>query len=108
LGALNVALTPILLRAVPREFLGRVSGILTPVQYLASMVAALASGWLASTVMRNFHLSIGPVNLGRIDTIFSVAGVVVLAGGVYAGLALRGSRPTEPTGEPLSAVPVEA
>src|SRR5262249_31955627 len=41
MGAVNVALTPILLRAVPRELLGRVAGILNPVQYLASMVAAL-------------------------------------------------------------------
>jgi MFS family permease len=108
LGALNVALTPILLRAVPREFLGRVTGILTPVQYLASMIAALASGWLASTVMRNFHLVVGSVTFGRIDTIFSVGGLLVLAGGVYAGFALRGSRAGEPAVEPKPAVPVEA
>jgi MFS family permease len=112
LGALNVALTPIMLRAVPREYLGRIGGIITPVQYLASMVAALASGWLASTVMRNFHLSLGSVTFSRIDTIFSVAGVLVLAGGVYAGVALRGSRPTDPApapaSEPLPTVPVEA
>jgi MFS family permease len=107
LGALNVALTPILLRAVPRELLGRVAGILTPVQYLASMVAALAAGWLASTVLLNFHLEVGPVTLGRIDTIFSVGGLLVLAGGVYAWFALRGSGPTEPAGEPQPAVPVE-
>ena len=65
MGALNVALTPIILRAVPRELLGRVAGIMTPVQYLASMIAALGAGWLASTALRDFHLDIGPVTLGR-------------------------------------------
>jgi hypothetical protein len=58
--------------------------------------------------MRNFHLVVGSVTLGRIDTIFSVGGLLVLAGGVYAGFALRGSRAGEPGAEPQPAVPVEA
>jgi MFS family permease len=89
LGALNVALTPIMLRAIPRELLGRVVGILTPAQYLASMVSALGAGWLASTVLRDFHADIGPVTLGRIDTIFTISGLIVLIGGLYAWIALR-------------------
>jgi MFS family permease len=86
LGAVNVALTPILLRAVPRELLGRVAGILTPVQYAASMVAALVAGWLASTALHDFHMTFGPVTLGRIDTIFTAAGLIVLIGAVYAAV----------------------
>ena len=105
LGALNVALTPILLRAVPRELLGRIAGILTPVQYTASMVAALGAGWLASTALRDVHITVGPVTFGRIDTIFTAAGLIVLVGAVYAGVALRNAGPTEPVGEPQPPVP---
>jgi MFS family permease len=105
LGALNVALTPILLRAVPRELLGRIAGILTPVQYTASMVAALGAGWLASTALRDVHITVGPVTFGRIDTIFTGAGLIVLVGAVYAGVALRNAGPTEPVGEPQPPVP---
>jgi MFS family permease len=88
MGAVNVALSPILLRSVPRELLGRVAGIINPVQYLASMVAALGAGWLASTVLRDFHRTLGPVTFGRIDTIFTVSGLLVVLGGVYALVAL--------------------
>ena len=105
MGAVNVALTPILLRAVPRELLGRVAGILTPVQYLASMVAALGAGWLASTALRDLHVEVGPFTFGRIDTIFTAAGVIVVIGAVYAGFALRSAGPTEPAGEPQPPVP---
>jgi MFS family permease len=89
LGAVNVALSPIMMRSVPRDLLGRVAGILNPVQYLASMVAALLAGWLASTVLRDFHRTVGPVTFGRIDTIFTVCGLIVVLGGVYALVALK-------------------
>jgi MFS family permease len=105
LGALNVALTPILLRAVPRELLGRVAGILTPVQYTASMVAALVAGWLASTALRDFHFTVGPVTFTRIDTIFTAGGLIIVLGAVYARVALRNAGPTEPVGEPQPPVP---
>jgi MFS family permease len=93
LGALNVALSPILLRSVPRELIGRVVGILNPVQYLASMVAALVAGWLASTVLLGLHVEVGPVTFSRIDTIFTGAGLLVAVGGIYAWAALRGGAP---------------
>jgi hypothetical protein len=53
------------------------------------MVAALGAGWLASTVLRDFHADVGPATLGRIDTIFTIGGLVVLIGGLYAWIALR-------------------
>jgi MFS family permease len=105
MGAVNVALSPILLRAVPRELLGRIAGILTPVQYVASMVAALVAGWLASTALRDLHVSVGPVTFTRIDTIFTAGGLIVLLGAVYARVALRNAGPTEPVGEPQPPVP---
>jgi len=105
LGALNVALSPIILRSVPRELLGRVTGIIGPVQYLAEMVSALAAGWLASTVLLGLNLHIGPFVFGRIDTIFTAAGVIVILGGLYAWGALRKSGAPAPapaaTDEPV-------
>jgi MFS family permease len=108
LGALNVALTPIMLRAIPRELLGRVVGILTPAQYLASMISALGAGWLASTALRDFHADIGPVTLGRIDTIFTISGLVVLIGGLYAWIALRRADVTATTASPQPMDPAVA
>jgi len=75
------------------------------VQYTASMVAALGAGWLASTALRDVHITVGPVTFGRIDTIFTGAGLIVLVGAVYAGVALRNAGPTEPVGEPQPPVP---
>ncbi|HEY1485783.1 MAG TPA: MFS transporter, partial [Micromonosporaceae bacterium] len=72
LGAMNVALTPIMLRAVPRELLGRVGGVFGPVTEAASMVSALVAGWLVSTVLLNFHRSIAGVSFGPIDVVFLV------------------------------------
>lgn len=91
LGALNVALTPLLLRSVPREVLGRVGGVLNPVQQVASMGSALLCGWLVSTVMRNFHHTVAGFTFGRIDTIFTIGGVLIALGGVYATIGLRGA-----------------
>jgi MFS family permease len=105
MGAVNVALVPILLRAVPRDLIGRVAGILNPVQYMASMVAALVAGWLASTVLLGVRIEVGPLTFGRIDTIFTGGAVIVLIGAVYAVFGLRGSGPTEPAGEPQPPVP---
>jgi MFS family permease len=95
LGAVNVALSPIMLRSIPRGLLGRVSGILNPLQQLASMIAALVAGWLASTVLRDFHRTLGPLTFGRIDTIFLVSGLIVVICGVYAFVALREPAPAE-------------
>jgi MFS family permease len=89
LGALNVAIMPILLRSVPREVLGRVGGILNPTQYLASMVSALLAGWLVSTVLRGVDGSLGPIGFDPINSVFMVCGVMFLISAAYAWTGLR-------------------
>ncbi|WP_328315495.1 MFS transporter [Streptomyces sp. NBC_00388] len=89
LAAVNTALTPVLLAHVPQSHLGRVISVINPVQQLAALVGVSVSGWLASTVLSNFHAEIAGVRFGRIDTIFTVAGFLVVAGGLYAAVALR-------------------
>jgi MFS family permease len=92
---LNTAMTPLLLASVPREYVGRVMAVFYPVTQLSAMVAALLAGWVASSALRDFTGSLGGMSFGRIDTIFTVAGVLVLLAGVYARVALP-----QPAAEP--------
>lgn len=89
-AALNVALGPLLLHVTPREFVGRVTAVLVPAVNLALVVSIAAAGYLASTVLRPLDVTILGVRWGPIDTIFAVSGVLVLAGGLYARINLRG------------------
>jgi MFS family permease len=87
-GALEVAETPLLLRATPRTHVGRVVSLLVPMYGLASAGASLLAGWLAS-VLGGLHLSIGGVVLGPLDTILGAAGLAVVMGGLSARGALE-------------------
>ncbi len=57
---------------------------------LASLVSIALAGYLDSTVLRGFHAVLLGVQFGPIDTIFLAAGILVLLGGIYAMVALRG------------------
>lgn len=92
---LNTAMTPLLLASAPREYIGRVMAVFYPVTQLSSMLAALLSGWVASSVLRDFSGSLAGLSFGRIDTIFAVAGILVLVAGLYARMALP-----QPAAEP--------
>ena len=61
IAMLNTAVAPLLLGAVPREYLGRVMAVFTPVNQLASMLSMVISGWLTSTVLRSFRASFAGV-----------------------------------------------
>lgn len=100
-AALNVALGPLLLHVTPREFVGRVTAVLVPAVNLALVVSIAAAGFLASTVLRTFNVTILGIRWGPIDTIFAVSGVLVLAGGLYARANLR--RVTPATDSPNAA-----
>lgn len=85
---LNTALTPLLLASAPKEYLGRVLAVFYPITQLSAMLAALLAGWLASSALRDLSGSLAGVAFGRIDAIFTVAGLLVIVAGVYARLAL--------------------
>lgn len=78
---LNTAMSPLLFKATPQEYLGRMLAVFNPINQLASMLSVVAAGWLASTALRDFHGDFGGVHLGRIDTIFGVAAVLIVASG---------------------------
>ncbi|WP_078944757.1 MFS transporter [Streptomyces flavochromogenes] len=105
LTVLNTAMAPLLLAAAPPDFRGRVMAVFYPVTKLASMLAAVLSGWLAGSVLTDVAGSVGGVRFGPIDTIFAVSGVIVVLSGVFAWLALPG---TEKTVKAAEKAPEEA
>lgn len=99
LTMLNTAMAPLLLAAAPREYVGRVMAVFYPVTKLASMLSAVLSGWLAGSVLRDVAGSVGGLRFGPYDTIFAMSGLIVVASGVYACLALPRTDASGPGGK---------
>lgn len=85
----NTAVAPLLLAATPREFVGRSSAVFNPTNQLAGMLATVVAGWLLSSVLRDFSVSVAGLWLGPIDLILLVSGGLIIASGLYARTALR-------------------
>ncbi|MGE5333407.1 MAG: MFS transporter [Nitrososphaerota archaeon] len=92
-AALNVAVGPLLLQSTPREMIGRVSSILNPLVMLATLAGAGLAGYLDSTVLRGFSVTVLSIHFGPVDTIFTAAGLIALVGALFAMVGLRGIRP---------------
>lgn len=103
LGWVNTATSPILYREVPRELLGRVISVVNPIQQVSSMVSALVSGWLVSDLLQGLDMSLGPVRLRPIDTVFAACGLLfVIAAGLAARVVLPAPRAAPDEGLPTS------
>lgn len=89
-AAINVALLPLVLHITPRAFIGRVASVLGSTVTITRILFVALMGWLDGSVLRNFHPRLSGVQFGPHDTIFSVAGILVAAGGFYAIAKLRG------------------
>jgi Na+/melibiose symporter-like transporter len=98
--ALNTGIGPLLLAATPTAYMGRMMAVFNPINMGASTLSVVVAGSLASTSLRTFHATIGGVHVGRIDTIFTVAGLLVVAAGVYAYFALPPTGTEGAGGEP--------
>lgn len=90
IAPVNVVVGPLLLHATPREFVGRVIAVINPTQALASILSISLAGALASTLLSGFHATLAGITLGPIDTIFTGTGILILLGGLYALVNLRG------------------
>ena len=88
-ATLNIAIGPLVLRVTPRELLGRVMAVLNPMITGASLASIAIAGYLASTALHGFHARVAGLELGPLDTIFGVAGLLVVVGALYAAIALR-------------------
>jgi MFS family permease len=90
---LNVGVSPLLMAAIPKEYVGRVMAVINPGQEVASIMSTVIGAWLASTVLVGYHAEIGSLHIGRIDTIFTGAGVLLLLAGIYGLFALPKPQP---------------
>ncbi|HEY2795428.1 MAG TPA: MFS transporter [Micromonosporaceae bacterium] len=87
-GALNTAISPMLIASTPPGFMGRMLAVFQPAVNAANVLSIVVAGALASTTLHNFHSSVGGVSIGPIDTIFTVAALLIAASGVYAAFTL--------------------
>jgi MFS family permease len=89
LAGVNSMIGPMVFREVPPDLLGRVLGLLNPVQEVASATAIVLSTWLASTVLRSLDARALGTHFGPVDTIFLAGGVLVVVVGLWATIATR-------------------
>jgi predicted MFS family arabinose efflux permease len=91
LAIVNTVLGPILLAETPNRLLGRVSAVLNPVVYLASVSSMAIAGIAASALGQHFSFNLAGIRFQRIDTIFFVCGMLMLVAGLYAVRRLHGA-----------------
>jgi uncharacterized membrane protein len=85
---LNTAMTPLLLKSAPPEYLGRVVAVFNPLNELASMISVVLAGWLAGSALLGFHARLAGIHFGPIDLIFTGTGILIVAAALWGGLAL--------------------
>lgn len=107
-AALNTVVGPIIQRAVPREKLGRVIAFLQPATQLSTLLALGAGSILASTVLRGLNARVLGVHFGTYDAIFVCSGLLIIAGGLYSLVALRGADTKLTAATPPAAAPADA
>lgn len=89
-AGLNVAASPLMMRATPQELMGRVMSIFQPVMNLAILVSTAVIGYLASVTLRDFHMTWQGMRFGRIDTIWLGGGVLMALSGLVIMIGLWG------------------
>jgi predicted MFS family arabinose efflux permease len=87
-AGVNVAASPLVLKAAPQDMIGRVTSVMGPTSYLSLVCSTALAGTLASTVLRGFHMTIAGISFGPYDTIIGVSGLLFVAGGLAAWPAL--------------------
>ncbi len=103
-GVMNTAMTPLILGAVPKEYMGRMMAVFNPVQQLGSMLSVVAAGWIAGSVLRNFSGTFAGLRFGPIDVVFACSGLLMMAAGGCAAFALN-QRVTQPDDSPEPVTP---
>jgi MFS family permease len=85
----NITFRPLILAVTPRGLVGRVISLLVTAISVAEMLSVAIVGALESTTFHGFHKIILGVSFGSIDTIFSISGLLIIAGGIYSGFILN-------------------
>lgn len=93
----NAAIEPLLFQVTPRELLGRVISVISPIMSVVQLGSTLLVGWLMSSVMLHFHTQVGGLHMGPIDTLFTITGLLFVLAALYAFVMLpRGATAPEP------------
>jgi Na+/melibiose symporter-like transporter len=96
-SVVNMPISPLVIGATPRELLGRVGAVITPVVSAAQLVSVALAGYLASAVVAGLHTQVVGIPVGPIDTIFTGTALLILLAGVFAAARLwTYTSPTSP------------
>jgi Na+/melibiose symporter-like transporter len=87
----NVAVGPLLLRATPRELLGRVNSVIGPAMSASILIGAALAGYLDGEVLRDLHVAVGGTTFGPADTVYAGAGALFIVSALVARVGLRGA-----------------
>jgi hypothetical protein len=88
-AGINVAIAPIIVAATPAGMIGRVEAVLTSVSGLAQAVSVGLAGYLGSTLLIGLNVQVLFFHVGTIDALFTVSGLLITSGGLYALVSLR-------------------
>lgn len=99
--ATTIALGPMLMRAIPRNLLGRVNAAFSTCISTISMLAVSLVSVLAS-LLQHFHANLLIFQFGPYDTIILFGGLLTLGTGLGAALGLRQSADTSQAQQPES------
>jgi MFS family permease len=94
IGAINTAISPLLLGATPPHMLGRVIAVINPAQQLAGIVSLGVSSLLATTVLAHLHVILAGVSFNTYDAIFGASGVIIVIAGLSSIVPLRNAAST--------------
>ncbi len=110
LSAVNVVVGPLVLKTTPNHLVGRISTVMNPLVFVASLLSMAVTGFMASTVLNGMHVVVGGITFGRVDTIFTASAVFMILAGLGAAkpLARKTSEPVEAPKMEATATPVEA
>ncbi len=87
--AIIVTAGPLSLHGTSREFVGRVTAVINPLGRFAALVSVVLAGSLVGTVLHGFHATVLGISFGPVDTVFTVTGLLAIAGGIYTRVSLR-------------------
>lgn len=108
LAVVNTVVGPIVLAETPNRLLGRINAVLNPLVYLASVSSMALAGVVASAMSKSFNWRLGGLHFHRIDTIFLVCGLFMLAAGITAVIKMKAAAEEQPAevrggrGEPVA------
>ncbi len=90
IAGVNITIGPLMLRATPRELLGRVDSVISPAMSAGALLGAALAGYLASVTFRGLRLAIAGTVFGPVDTVYTIAGVLFVASAFVAMVGMRG------------------